>query len=344
MPGFRRWREDCDDANPDTYPGAPEQCNDVDDDCDGVVDDDPVRITWYLDLDDDGFGDGDIEMESCLRPDGYVSNAADCDDENKNVSPTAPELCNEIDDNCSGVADDGPTMECALGEVVECTTECGSIGAASCTPECRVESACAPPIEACTGFDDDCDGVVDEGLLSARTVSTFDLHQDGMTDTSAQLVSAENGLFLFYFGRKSISGTLGYNVRLYVVKISETGLPVGTPKLIRESPAADETGPMQVVTVGYSAYVAIPPTDAGPELLRVSLVDLFEVTSVARSPNDRWTWQGQCLATDGETVAWGHVYWDRFQSQVPARADFSVSFYDNALSLRLRARRELGSG
>ena len=106
--GFSEVAEDCDDANPDTHPGAPEQCNDVDDDCDGVVDDDPELITWYLDLDDDGFGDGDIEMESCLRPDGYASNAADCDDENKNVSPTAPELCNEIDDDCSGMADDGP--------------------------------------------------------------------------------------------------------------------------------------------------------------------------------------------------------------------------------------------
>ena len=330
--GFSEVAEDCDDANPDTYPGAPEQCNDVDDDCDGVVDDDPELITWYLDLDDDGFGDGDLEVASCRRPDGYASNAADCDDDNKNVRPTAPELCNEIDDDCSGIADDGPQMECALGEIVECTTECGSIGAASCTPECRVESACAPPIETCSGADDDCDGVVDEGLLSPSTVSTFDLHQDGMTETSARLVSAQNGLFLFYFGRRRIAGTLGYNVRLYVVKIGEDGLPLGTPKLIRESPAGDETGPIHVVTVGYSAYVAIPPTDAGPELLRVSLVDLFEITSVARSPNARWTWQGQCLATDGETVAWGNVYWDLFQSQIPARADFSVSFYDNALA------------
>ena len=33
---------DCDDNNPNVYPGAPEKCNFVDDDCNGVLDDDPL--------------------------------------------------------------------------------------------------------------------------------------------------------------------------------------------------------------------------------------------------------------------------------------------------------------
>ncbi|NNE18147.1 MAG: hypothetical protein HKN10_06695 [Myxococcales bacterium] len=330
--GFSETADDCDDSDPNAHPGAPEQCNGVDDDCDGVIDDDPEVLTWYRDFDGDGYGADGFETESCVQPPGYVSNAADCNDETREVSPVAPELCNEVDDDCSGLPDDGPRMECALGETVECTTECGSVGSASCTPECRVGPECVPPIEACNAVDDDCDGVTDEGLLTASVMGTVDMHQDGMTETSARLVLAQNGLFLFYFGRHRISGTLDYNVRLYVVKIGDDGRAVGTPTLIRESPAGEGTGPIHVVTVGYSAYVAIPPTEAGPELLRVSLVDLFEVTSVGRTPVGRWSWQGHCLASDGETVAWGNIYWDRLQGQAPVRADFLVSFYDNALS------------
>lgn len=329
--GFSERAEDCDDSNPDMHPEAPEQCNDLDDDCDGVVDDDPEIVTWYRDLDEDGFGDGDVETESCLRPEGYVSNAADCEDDDRAVSPTAPELCNERDDNCNGVTDDGPGMECALGDVVACTTECGTVGTAACTAECLVSAACNPPIETCNFIDDDCDGVTDEALLTASVASTFDVHDGGMVETSARLVSAKNGLFLFYFGRQWIHAAQSAVVRLYVVKIGDDGHPVGTPKLIRESPAGNRPGPIDVVAVGYSAYVAIPPTDTGPELLRVSLVDLFEITSVGVSPQNRWIWQGQCLATDGTRVAWGNVYRDGLWGQQPFRNDFLVSFYDNAL-------------
>jgi len=330
--GLSEIAEDCDDRNPDVHPGAPEQCNGVDDDCDGVVDNDPQVLTWYFDFDHDGFGDAEVETESCLQPEGYVSNAADCDDDDPEVSPIASEMCNQTDDDCSGVVDDGPQMQCGLGEIVACSTECGTLGTAQCTAECRVAPECLPPIEACNGVDDDCDGVTDEGLLTATIASAFDLHEDGLANTSARLVSAKNGLFLFYFGQKWISATQSYNVRLYVVKLDEDGRAVGTPKLIRESPAGDTPGPIHVVTVGYSAYVAIPPTDVGPELLRVSLVDLFEVSSVASMTASRWQWQAQCLGTDGTTVAWGTIYWDRLQGQPPLQNDFRVGFYGNDLS------------
>ena len=60
--GFSENAGDCDDADPDTHPNAPEQCNGLDDDCDGVINDDPEIITWYLDFDDDDFGDGELEV------------------------------------------------------------------------------------------------------------------------------------------------------------------------------------------------------------------------------------------------------------------------------------------
>ena len=41
------------------------------------------------------------------RPEGYVFNSDDCDDAASNVSPSAEEICNGIDDNCDTVIDDG---------------------------------------------------------------------------------------------------------------------------------------------------------------------------------------------------------------------------------------------
>ena len=43
--GFVDRGGDCDDTVASIYPDAPEQCNDIDDDCDGVVDDDPETLS-----------------------------------------------------------------------------------------------------------------------------------------------------------------------------------------------------------------------------------------------------------------------------------------------------------
>lgn len=71
---------DCDDADADVHPDAPEQCNDRDDDCDGAVDEElPIEPFW-LDFDGDGFGDPEVWLERCAVPEGYTDVALDCDD------------------------------------------------------------------------------------------------------------------------------------------------------------------------------------------------------------------------------------------------------------------------
>ena len=97
--------DDCDDADATVFPGAVEECDGKDTDCDGVV---PVleTIDWdldgslacvdcddgngqvfeaqtvYQDFDGDGYGDPTVTDEACGPKVGFVTNSSDCDDLN----------------------------------------------------------------------------------------------------------------------------------------------------------------------------------------------------------------------------------------------------------------------
>ncbi len=74
---------DCDDSDAEVSPDAEETCNSVDDDCDGLVDED-------FDLDGDGWG-------------GAHCGGADCDDDDPSVHPDAEEICDDgVDNDCDG--------------------------------------------------------------------------------------------------------------------------------------------------------------------------------------------------------------------------------------------------
>ena len=81
---------DCDDRDPTTYPGAAEQCVDVDNNCDGIFDDEGGDTPWYPDEDRDLFGDMNaVAQMRCYfgRPDGWVDNDYDCDDSDPTINP-----------------------------------------------------------------------------------------------------------------------------------------------------------------------------------------------------------------------------------------------------------------
>ncbi len=81
--------EDCDDHDPAVHPDADEAVNNIDDDCDGDVDEDTAVS------DDDG--DGLDELQG------------DCDDGDASVHPGAEEIAdNGVDDDCDGWVDEQP--------------------------------------------------------------------------------------------------------------------------------------------------------------------------------------------------------------------------------------------
>ncbi|HND34212.1 MAG TPA: putative metal-binding motif-containing protein, partial [Myxococcota bacterium] len=94
---------DCNDEDSRVNPDATETCNAIDDNCDGTVDDGTAQNTYYMDMDEDGYGDPAMPTSACTQPSGFVSDNTDCADNNVGVNPGAEEVCNTQDDDCDGV-------------------------------------------------------------------------------------------------------------------------------------------------------------------------------------------------------------------------------------------------
>jgi hypothetical protein len=141
----------------DTCPNNP---TDIDPNCDGIDDD----CDGY---DDDDFQGGEIEcgVGACA-----VVGAVICEDgiavESCTPGEPSPEVCDGIDNDCNGEVDDGlipEPIECGIGP-------CLNVGERVCeggqlVDQCEPFPAPAPVDATCDGFDEDCDGSVDEDVI-----------------------------------------------------------------------------------------------------------------------------------------------------------------------------------
>ena len=180
LPGYVTQGGDCDDGEATVSPAETEICDGIDNNCDGITDDDAVnRITWYQDGDGDGFGDTSVVLESCTQPNGYVGQNGDCDDALSQVSPTGIEVCDGLDNDCDGLTDDqdtglqnpptwyldadGDGFGVDTVTMQACTAAPSFIGQGG---DCNDLDALISPdgIEVCDLADNNCDGQIDEGV------------------------------------------------------------------------------------------------------------------------------------------------------------------------------------
>ena len=99
--------QDCDDDNAFIRPNVNEICDYIDNNCNGLIDDnDPdidifTQVPVYLDEDLDGYGT-DYLQDACVSSNLGALVSGDCDDADPSIHPNRLERTDEIDQNCDG--------------------------------------------------------------------------------------------------------------------------------------------------------------------------------------------------------------------------------------------------
>ena len=200
-------------------------------------------ISYYLDADQDGFGNDATVTFDCIQPSNTVMFSGDCDDNNNSIYPGAPELCDGFDNNCNGQNDEGLTF---IDYYLDTDNDGFGIGTPenSCVPlsgysifngDCDDTNNAVYPNATETegnGIDENCDGVdgylgladgyIDVSLINVDIVpnpsnGSFSLNFDSeMTDVLVQITDM-SGKTLF---QSNMSGSS--------IPLNQTQLKPGT--------------------------------------------------------------------------------------------------------------------
>jgi len=210
---------DCNDNSAAAYPGAPEICDSLDNDCDTQVDEAGAGgcVFYYADKDKDGWGASADMVCLCAASGDYtVTKGGDCDDGNLKVAPGKPELCDGLDNNCNYVLDEGfpdldgdgvkdcldddkdgdgvpdgldncpnaPNKDQANNDADEFGDACDDDDDNDKVPDLQdcapFDAAISPSVkEKCNGTDDNCNGQVDEAGATGCSTYYKDKDDDG---------------------------------------------------------------------------------------------------------------------------------------------------------------------
>lgn len=167
---------DCDDTDPFIYPGAFDICNLIDDDCDGLIDEDAIYLIYYADNDGDGYGEIDSDSTNCFLPEGFSIYSSDCNDSDPLINPGASDICNFVDDDCDFVIDEDAVYffyyadidADGYGDPFNDSASCFIIdGYVLNNYDCNDFNALIHPdvIDLCDALDNNCDGNIDEDAI-----------------------------------------------------------------------------------------------------------------------------------------------------------------------------------
>ena len=234
--GYSYDNTDCNDNNASINPGATEIPDDgIDQDCNGFD-----MVSCMIDNDGDGWGVGLIYNPNgtCNQPgytnvhypedcddyntslnhddadtDGYSTCDGDCDDANPSIHPGATEICDGIDNNCSGTPDDGsPAVMCPPEPYVSST---------SCIAgECQITSCYAGYADCNGNFNDGCEVNLNNGSNCYSYTNGGSMGGDGCGDSYNTYYSRGEIVFRIHFTEECTglftSDDFNVRIRLYV--------------------------------------------------------------------------------------------------------------------------------
>jgi Leucine-rich repeat (LRR) protein len=189
-PGYTEKSGDCNDSVWFIHPEAIESCNGIDDDCDGIIDNGfTEEKRYYVDLDNDGWGTDCSITAKCPPPFGYAEKAGDCNDFDSFINPGVIDQCDDIDNDCNGIVDDGLTEKRyyqdsdfdGWGSDSFIITKCPPFfGYVERTGDCNdLDWFINPGVDEVlgNGVDDNCNGEVDETIVTVNKKADKDLKE-----------------------------------------------------------------------------------------------------------------------------------------------------------------------